>query len=136
MNSYPYLDNKVRPIFTGELHDITPRLREDRIIDISESPLVHASELRRKLQFLHMSGELDGGLPIVRHETLVGLIPAPDLEYALDKLENERSSLCLMSKDAGWTSHDDEDEMEADPTDFTPYVDPVSLPLKLCIEPF
>jgi chloride channel 3/4/5 len=127
MNSYPFLNNKVRPVFTGELGDIIPRVREERIIDISHSPLVLARELRRKLDGLHMAGEIDGGLPIVRNKTLVGLIPAPDLEFALDKLENEENSLCLMATHMRWESSDVEDEPDADPTDFTPYIDPVSL---------
>ncbi|KAF1995478.1 voltage-gated protein/chloride channel-like protein [Amniculicola lignicola CBS 123094] len=142
MNSYPFLDNKVRPIFTTELGDITPRLREERIIDISDSPLVPASELRQKQEYLHMAGELDGGLPILRDGILVGLIPAPDLEFALDKLENESNTLCLMSTQVGWAagreghgSRDDEDgsgdEEEHDPTDFTPYIDPAPVALDM-----
>ncbi|KAF2180807.1 hypothetical protein K469DRAFT_591628 [Zopfia rhizophila CBS 207.26] len=127
MNSYPFLDNKVRPVFTTELGDITPRVREERIIDISESPLVPARELREKQEYLHMAGELDGGLPIVRDGILVGLIPAPDLEFALDKLENEDNSLCLMSTDVGWNTNEDEDD--DDPTDFTTYIDPAPVSL-------
>ncbi|ORY02561.1 voltage-gated protein/chloride channel-like protein [Clohesyomyces aquaticus] len=132
MNSYPFLDNKVRPIFTSELGDITPRIRKERIIDISDSPLVSAAELREKQQYLHMAGELDGGLPILREGVLVGLIPAPDLEFALDKLENENNTLCLMSTQVGWAAgreHGDEDEGDEDPTDFTPYIDPAPVAL-------
>ena len=125
MNSYPLLDNKIRPTFTTDLGDITPKVRSHRVIDISNSPLVSAQGLRRKIERLHDTGELDGGLPIVRHDVLVGLIPAPDLEFALDKLENEEQALCLMAKNI--SRHDDEDvEQEHDPTDFTPYIDPVS----------
>ena len=57
MNSYPFLDNKIRPIFTSELGDITPRLRPDRIIDISEDSLIPATELRVMQQLLQMAGE-------------------------------------------------------------------------------
>ncbi|KAI9780466.1 MAG: hypothetical protein M1839_006740 [Geoglossum umbratile] len=131
MNSYPFLDNKVRPIFTGELGDIIPRVREERIIDISHSPLILARELRRKLDTLHMAGEIDGGLPIVRNKTLVGLIPAPDLEFALDKLEHEENSLCLMATHIRWDGSDAEDEPDADPTDFTPYIDPAPVALEI-----
>lgn len=74
---------------------------------------------------LHDAGEIDGGLPIIRDEALVGLIPAPDLEFALDHLENEENSLCLMTKIMNIGDSDDEEEME-DPTDFTTYIDPVS----------
>jgi chloride channel 3/4/5 len=121
MNSYPFLDNKHKPVFTGDLADIVPRVRRERVIDITSSPVVSAPTLRKKLEMLHRAGELDGGLPIVRKEVLVGLIPAPDLEYALDQLEDEVSSLCLMER----VQSVDEDEYEDDPTDFTKYIDPV-----------
>ena len=100
-----------------------PRVRRERIIDITSSPLVTASSLRQKLQLLQDAGEIDGGLPIIRNEILVGLIPAPDLEYALDNLEDEPRSLCLMTAIQNFDSDDDEDQH--DPTDFTPYIDPV-----------
>ena len=138
MNSYPLLDNKIRPIFTSELGDITPRVRSHRIIDISTSPLVSGQGLRRKLELLHEAGEIDGGLPIVRHGTLVGLIPAPDLQFALDNLDNEDQSLCLMAPDVTWHGNvegdDDEaagagEQREPDPTDFTPYIDPAPMAL-------
>lgn len=103
MNSYPYLDSKERPVFTTDLGDITPRPNRHRTIDISASPLVPARELRSKLEYLHMAGELDGGLPILREGILVGLIPAPDLEYALDNLgDAEEGALCLMSSRSQW----------------------------------
>lgn len=123
LNSYPFLNNKHKPIFTSDLADITPRVRRERVIDISASPLVSAVSLRHKLEILHHAGELDGGLPIIRDEILVGLIPAPDLEFALDNLDAEGAddAMCLMTPVA---SFDDDDEMERDPTDFTTYVDP------------
>jgi chloride channel 3/4/5 len=124
MNSYPFLNNKTKPIFTSDLADIIPRVRRGRIIDISNSPLVPAKDLREKQHTLHASGEVDGGLPIVREGVLVGLIPAPDLEFALDRLPDEENSLCLM---ASVRSFDDDDEVEPDPTDFTPFIDPVCL---------
>ncbi|KAI9760959.1 MAG: hypothetical protein M4579_001335 [Chaenotheca gracillima] len=132
MNNYPFLDNKIRPVFTSELRDITPRVREERIIDISSSSLVLASELRSKLEHLHKAGELDSGLPIVRDKVLVGLIPGPDLEFALDKLDNEDSSLCLMATAVGWEGFEDElDAEDLDPTDFTPYIDPAPVALDI-----
>ena len=124
MNSYPFLDNKIQPVFTTELGDITPRVRSQRIIDISTSPLVPALELRRKLQFLHNAGELDGGLPVLRHGVLVGLIPAPELEFALDKLDNEDETLCLMATAVRFNPMED-DEVSQDPSDLTQYIDPV-----------
>lgn len=131
MNSYPFLDNKHKPIFTGDLADIVPRVRRDRIIDITTSPLVAASELRRKLELLHRAGEIDGGLPIIRADVLVGLIPAPDLQFALDQLE-ESTAVCLMERPAGESSAGEEsDEGERDPTDLTPYIDPAPVALDI-----
>ncbi|KAK0629829.1 chloride channel [Bombardia bombarda] len=128
MNSYPFLNNKHKPVFTSELADIVPRIRRERVIDISNSPLVPATSLRTKLELLHRAGELDGGLPIIRDDILVGLIPAPDLEYALDSLAEESSSLCLM---ANVPSIDDSDDGSPDPTDFTPYIDPAPIALDI-----
>ena len=142
MNNYPLLDNKIRPVFTNDLSVLTPKLRFHRLIDISDSPLVPAPSLRRKLELLHSSGELDGGLPIVRNGILVGLIPAPDLEFALDKLDDEEHSLCLMAANIGWhgpggrgggdhIEDEEEEDPEADPTDFTPYIDPAPVSLDI-----
>ena len=134
MNNYPLLDNKLRPIFTSDLSTITPKFRVHRIIDVSDSPLVPAQSLRRKLELLHNAGELDGGLPIVRHGILVGLIPAPDLEFALDKLDDEEHSLCLMATNITWQGdniEEQDDEPEPDPTDFTPYIDPSPVALDI-----
>lgn len=128
MNSYPFLNNKHKPVFTGELAEIVPRVRRERVIDISSSPLVPATSLRTKLELLHQAGELDGGLPIIRDGLLVGLIPAPDLEFALDNLENESSDLCLM---AHVPSIDDSDDGHVDKTDFTPYIDPAPVALDI-----
>ncbi|KAL8876903.1 MAG: hypothetical protein Q9205_002407 [Flavoplaca limonia] len=131
MNSYPLLDNKLRPVFTTDLGDITPAVRSHRVIDISSSPLVPAPVLRRKLVHLHSVGELDGGLPVVRNNILVGLIPAPDLEFALDKLDDEESSLCLMAQTATWHDTEENDDHDQDPTDFTPFIDPAPVSLDI-----
>ncbi|KAI4158237.1 MAG: hypothetical protein LQ342_007648 [Letrouitia transgressa] len=131
MNSYPLLDNKIRPIFTSDLGDITPQVRSHRVIDISSSPLVPAPVLRKKLEHLHNLGELDGGLPVVRHGVLVGLIPAPDLEFALDKLNEEEQSLCLMAQTATWHDIEELESQDHDPTDFTPYIDPAPVALDI-----
>ncbi len=115
-------------MFTSDLADIVPRIRRERVIDITTSPLVSASSLRKKLEILHRAGEVDGGLPIIRDEILVGLIPAPDLEYALDHLEDEPSSLCLMTK---VSSYDSDNDTYSDPTDFTPWIDQAPLALDI-----
>jgi chloride channel 3/4/5 len=124
LNSYPFLNNKHKPVFTGNLGDIVPRIRRERVIDISSSPLVPASTLRQKLEILHRAGEVDGGLPIIRDDILVGLISAPDLEFSLDRLEDEADSLCLMAKVN--VIDDSDTEAFTDPTDFSSYVNAVS----------
>ncbi|KAJ6263201.1 hypothetical protein Dda_1762 [Drechslerella dactyloides] len=111
LNGYPYLDAKITPIFTSD-------------------SLVPARALRRKLHSLQASGELDGGLPITRDGVLVGLIPAPDLEYALDGLNNEDTDLCLMMPDNTPHDFESEDGTKA-PTDFTSYVDPAPIALEI-----
>lgn len=85
--------------------------------------------MRTKLERLHDAGELDGGLPILKHGVLVGLIPAPDLEFALDKLDDEEHSLCLMATNVTWQDTEEDDERVRDPTDFTPYIDPAPISL-------
>lgn len=113
-------------MFTSNLSEIVPRVRRERVIDISSSPLVSAISLRDKLEILHKAGEVDGGLAIVRNEVLVGLIPAPELEFALDGLTDEPGTLCLMVKVVSLDDSDDDEE--EDPTDFTKHIDPVSSP--------
>lgn len=125
MNSYPFLSSKLQPLSDAELGDIVRPPRKGRIIDISNSPFVSASELRRKLEHLLMAGELDSGLPILREGILTGLIPAPDLEFALDSLgEAEDSTTCLMAMDASVAIYDSEHE-DVVQVDFTRFIDPV-----------
>ncbi|KAK5946800.1 hypothetical protein PMZ80_000943 [Knufia obscura] len=149
MNSYPFLDNKSTPVFDTELGDIVPRLRLDKVIDITISPYVKASQLRIKLTRLQNAGELDGGLPIIREKALIGLIPVPDLEYALDKIETpEDETMCLMSSSQhpanahhhGWhafgtdeTLSDEEDDALdfSEPADLTPFIDPSPVALDM-----
>ncbi|EDN98700.1 hypothetical protein SS1G_13559 [Sclerotinia sclerotiorum 1980 UF-70] len=129
LNAYPFLNNKHKPVFTSDLADIVPRVRRERVIDISVSPMIPASSLRQKLELLHQAGEVDGGLPIIRDDVLVGLIPAPDLEFALDNLDNELGTLCLMASINNYDESDGEEHV--DPTDFTPYIDPAPVALDI-----
>jgi len=139
MNSYPFLDNKVRPIFDAELADITSRPRSIRVIDTTASGRIAASELRRKLSHLHLAGELDGGLPIIRNGVLIGLIAAPDLEFALDRLGSAEDVVdCLVEPNVRrLPEREDEvvDDGEAgesgvhDPSDLSAFVDPSPLAL-------
>lgn len=50
---------------------------------------------------MHMAGELDGGLPILDNGVLVGIIPGPDLEFALDHLQqdgDEEAAMCYLGR--------------------------------------
>ncbi|KAL4896852.1 chloride channel [Aspergillus ambiguus] len=131
MNSYPFLDNKLQIASDAELGDIVRPVRKSRIIDISESPFVLATELRSKLQNLLMAGELDSGLPILRDNILTGLIPAPDLEYALDNLADEHNSLCLMALDTSMIISDGDELPGPDRVDFGRYIDPAPISLDI-----
>lgn len=127
MNAYPFLDSKLQPISDAELGDIVRPPHKRRIIDISNSPFVPASALRTKLEHLLMAGELDSGLPILRDGILTGLIPAPDLEFALDSLGDvEDNTVCLMAMDASVAIYDSETE-DVVQEDFTRFIDPVCL---------
>ncbi|PYH96034.1 hypothetical protein BO71DRAFT_321805 [Aspergillus ellipticus CBS 707.79] len=131
MNSYPFLDSKLQPVSDAQLGDLVRPVRSSRVIDISDSSFVQARELRSKLQNLLMAGELDGGLPILRHGILTGLIPAPDLEYALDSLGDEENTLCLMSLDTSSVVSDSEDEGNTDRVDFSRFIDPSPIALDI-----
>lgn len=136
LNNYPYLENKVHPVFDTELGDITTRTRRTRLVDITLSPLVPAIELREKLTVVQASGELDGGLPVVRDGVLYGLLPVPDLEWALDRIDDETTALCLMvgRTHRAWSFVDDSAsadfrQAEEDAVDLLPYIDmsPIAL---------
>ncbi|KAK1139543.1 hypothetical protein N8T08_000683 [Aspergillus melleus] len=130
MNSYPFLDNKIQVMSDAALGDIVRPVRKSRVIDISDSPFVPATELRSKLQNLLVAGELDSGLPILRDNILTGLIPAPELEFALDDLEDEGNTLCLMALDASSVLSDSEGD-ETDHVDFGQYIDPAPISLDI-----
>lgn len=44
------------------------------------------TELRAQLVSLQQKRMIDGCIPVLQDDTLVGILPAPDLEFALDKL--------------------------------------------------
>ncbi|KAA8652435.1 hypothetical protein EYZ11_007870 [Aspergillus tanneri] len=131
MNAYPFLDNKLQIASDAALGDIVRPVRKSRVIDISDSPFVPARELRSKLQNLLVAGELDSGLPILRHNVLSGLIPAPELEYALDSLEDEENTLCLMALDTTSTLSDSDGSHASDRVDFGQYIDPAPISLDI-----
>lgn len=126
MNAYPFLDSKMQMKIDAQLGDIVRPFRNSRIIDISESPFVPATELRSKLEHLLMAGEIDSGLPILRDGVLTGMIPVPDLEFGLDLLGDcEDNTLCLMTVDSSVIYDSDDDNILKE--NFLPYIDHVSL---------
>ncbi|KHJ30995.1 putative voltage gated chloride channel [Erysiphe necator] len=129
MNFYPLLSNKEKPVFLSELSEIVPRARREKVVDISNSPLVMASNLQSKLELLQKDGEFDGALPIIRNRMLVGLLPAPDLEFALDNIEDKSKNLFLMSKTTA--SNEIEIERNHDYTDISQIIDPAPLSIDI-----
>jgi len=98
--------------------------------------------------------ELGDITPSVRRDkVLVGLIPAPDLEFALDRIENENTAMCILSGfehahaahhnywaafedrgyDSGREESDGEERTDNDdsPVDLTPYIDPAPMALDM-----
>ncbi|KAB8349759.1 hypothetical protein FH972_023773 [Carpinus fangiana] len=151
-NGYPFLDAKTRPLgLNGELGDITSSLTRKRFIDITHGPTLRASVLRGKLDFLYDKNENDGGMPIVRDGVLVGLIPLPDMEFALDRLaqrkrphfsdqnqddhqdEGDEDPLVLLAVREAWPRGRGElaEELIGDESDFTPFIDPSPIALDI-----
>ncbi|KAH7396064.1 chloride channel [Cadophora sp. MPI-SDFR-AT-0126] len=130
-----FLGSRNQPLLLSELGDICPMMfSRDLVIDISDSPLVPARNIRALVEHLQASGELDGGLPIVRDNILLGLGPVPDIEYALDRLEDEDNSFCFMGSDGNVL--DDADQDPPDPTNFASFIDfaPLTLDIKSPME--
>lgn len=98
----------------------------DRVIDITNSSTVPANELRRKLDLLQIEGMNDGGLPVISHGALVGLVPAVAVKSVLKETKEITDSTYLLSTQGygysqeGTTSHGHE-------VDLTFYIDKVRL---------
>ncbi|KAK9451357.1 chloride channel [Limtongia smithiae] len=159
-NNFPFLDNQRTPGFSGTIHDIVPKAvisANSPVIDISDSAYISASLLRTKLKVVQNLGEFDGSLPILRNHVLMGLIPAPELDYALDKMKemdafaknlpfrdlgellDSDENLCHLSADDEeiWRFRHEQQQDAASGqssrvTDFTPFVDrsPITLDVK------
>lgn len=92
-NDFPFLDNRSIPVFVDKsvkLADLIPSSSNGQFnIDITGSSYFPASVLKNKLLLLQQNSLLDGCLSILTNHgnTLLGLLPAPVLEFQLDKLE-------------------------------------------------
>lgn len=140
MNSYPYLDAKAHPPFLGDLGDITHASHPNRLIDISSSPFIQSHQLRSKLEYMHMAGELDGGLPIVKNGVLMGIIPGPDLEFALDHLDedvDEENAMCYVGRPQSRYGHvpDTEDNLDSSYTEASQMLRDGELDFSSCVDP-
>ncbi|KAK9453329.1 chloride channel [Dipodascopsis uninucleata] len=158
-NNFPFLDNQKTPGFSSTLHDIVTHddvSSPSTIIDITDSPYISVVSLRKMLRILQESGEFDGSIPIIRNNVICGLLPAPELEYALDKiketdainngvqytdladLQDNSEVLCHISVDEREVQRyyhgmvTNMNSVEAHATDLTPFVDrtPICLDIK------
>lgn len=102
MNNYPFLSHTKKPVFDADIGEITAQPHPKSYIDVSNSSRVPAKQLRAKLDYMHLTGEVDGGFPVLCDGVLVGLIAGPDLEFALDRLEHEEGIQCLMRTPEQW----------------------------------
>ncbi|KAK7205943.1 CLC channel [Myxozyma melibiosi] len=112
VNNFPFLDNQRTPGFSSTLREIVPKATisaTSPVIDVTDSPYISASVLRTKLNFLQMAGEFDGSLPILRAQVLVGLLPGPELEFALDKIKESTAASNSVSY-SDLTEIEDSDE--------------------------
>lgn len=95
-NNLPYLDNRRTIPTDATLADIiTPSAPSD-IIDLTLSNNVSASRLRAMLSTFQRRREFDGSIPLVKGTRLVGVVFIPELEFALDQLEQEATEAGLQ----------------------------------------
>ncbi|KAL6942674.1 hypothetical protein ACO0RG_001634 [Hanseniaspora osmophila] len=97
-NDLPYL-NKQKPYCISKDHQqdlkyIMTSLNENKktgfYIDVSKSNYVPSNELRCLLEKQQRRGLVDGCIPILKNDKLVGILPGPELELALDKVSDFR----------------------------------------------
>lgn len=94
-NNFPFLDNQRTPGFSATLHEVVPKATissNSPVVDVTDSSYVSAAVLRSKLTYLQGLGEFDGSLPILKSQVLVGLLPVPELEFALDKIKESTAA--------------------------------------------
>lgn len=88
-NDFPFLANRKLHDFTRytELKDLINGVSDTIYIDVTNRTRVKAAELRVLLIDLQLKGMVDGCIPIIKDDRkLVGMLSAPELEFALDKL--------------------------------------------------
>ncbi|KAL6947414.1 hypothetical protein ACO0QE_002298 [Hanseniaspora vineae] len=97
-NDFPYL-NKQKPYCISHDHQqdlkyIMTSLNENKktgfYMDVSKSNYVSSNDLRGLLEKQQKRGLVDGCIPILKNDKLVGILPGPELELALDKVSDFR----------------------------------------------
>ncbi|SCV02826.1 LANO_0G00474g1_1 [Lachancea nothofagi CBS 11611] len=92
-NDFPFLDNHKIRNFGGhefDLKDIVTKVDQggsSAFINLTNSSHFSSISLREMLNELQREGLVDGCLPVLKERILEGILPAPDLELALDKLQ-------------------------------------------------
>lgn len=92
-NDFPFLPNRIPKAFDSRLSDLVTVLPRSEIIDVQNSIYISTTQLRQMLLTLQHRGEFDGCIPIVKGKVLMGLISAPELEYALDFIQQRCEEL-------------------------------------------
>lgn len=90
---FPFLDNRRILAFDSPLEDLVTILGKDEVLDVSSSPYVKLTHLRAMLSSLQARAQYDGCIPIVSGNMLRGLISAPELEFALDLIEQRSAQI-------------------------------------------
>ncbi|ODQ68015.1 hypothetical protein NADFUDRAFT_5216, partial [Nadsonia fulvescens var. elongata DSM 6958] len=107
-NDFPFLDNRAADVSTMavdiEVGDIISPLPSNLMLDVTDTTSVSVEKLKLILNSIQFLKGLDGSIPLVkrtksRNKILVGLLPALELEYALDILQDYSSSFKFISGD-------------------------------------
>lgn len=90
-NDYPFLDNRKTLAFDSSLADLVSHFPRKLCIDMDEgdedgSAKVTVGQLKDMLAQVQVRNGIDGSIPLVRNDNVVGLLPALELEVALDRI--------------------------------------------------
>lgn len=90
-NDYPFLDNRKTLAFDSSLADLVSHFPRKLCIDMDEgdedgSTKVTVGQLKEMLAAVQVRNGIDGSVPLVRKDNVVGLLPALELEIALDRI--------------------------------------------------
>lgn len=91
-NDYPFLDNRRTLAFDSSLADLVSHFPRALCIDMLEgegeggSAKVTVGKLKEMLGQVQVRSGVDGSIPLIRNDNVVGLLPALELEVALDRI--------------------------------------------------